>query len=243
MRVNLDDPYWSRLVAAEYEYEPELGHVLRALKSIDFDVLDCGANYGYWSILLSGEKFGRRRVIAIEASDDTFAVLKANCALNGNRFECVYAAVSDIAGRCVVINKRVGHSAAHITDAPRQPTDCTVTCIALDDLANRVGDRVLIKLDVEGQEVQALQGAATLLRRDVLLCFEDHGLDRESRVTDFVLREIGMRIFFVDAAGRARRVESAADASALKRHTASGYNFFACADGSAFLPILDALTS
>lgn len=243
MRVNLDDPYWNRLIAAGYEYEPELAHVLRAIKSIEFDVLDCGANFGYWSIRLSSHEFGSRQVIAIEASEETFEVLSANCALNGNRFERVFGAISDTAGRDVVINKTLGHSAAHITERAAQPSDQVIKSITLDNFASRVGQRCFVKLDVEGQEINALRGAPKLLAGDVLVCFEDHGLDVESRVTDFVIRELSLNVFFVDARGHGRRVESARDATTLKRHSMAGYNFFACKDGSAFLPPLQALTS
>ena len=72
MRIDLDDPYWSRLLCASYEYEADFKQALRALSDVDFVVVDCGANFGYWSILLSGSELGSRRVVAVEAAADTF---------------------------------------------------------------------------------------------------------------------------------------------------------------------------
>lgn len=92
MKIFLDDPYWARLVASGYHYETDFAHVLARLRGLDFDMLDCGANFGYWSILVSGAALGSRRVIAVEASRSTYEILAENCALNGDRFTCVHAA-------------------------------------------------------------------------------------------------------------------------------------------------------
>lgn len=240
MRVFLDDPYWSRLIASDYEYEPDLARMLRAFADIEFDAIDCGANFGYWSILLSGPEFGRRRVLAVEASPTTYAILRANCELNANRFECIHHAVSDRSGQQLVVDVQHGHSGAQMLEHANATSALagTVTTITLDDLADRVGARVVLKLDVEGKEIEALRGAARLLERDVLLYYEDHGRDPESRVTRFVLDELGLLVFFVDERGATSPINSAREASALKRRTSTGYNFFACRRASAFLSTL-----
>jgi FkbM family methyltransferase len=242
MRVFLDDPYWSRLIASDYEYEPDLARMLRRFLDLKFDFVDCGANFGYWSILLSGSEFGRRRVLAVEASPATFEILRGNCELNQLRFECIHAAVSDRSGKELFVDARRGHSGTQMRESAESNSTISgaVMTIALDDLAPRLGERVVLKLDVEGAEIDSLRGAARLLERDVLVYYEDHGQDLDSRVTQFVLNELGLLVFFADERGEAKPIRSVREASAVKRRRSTGYNFFACNADSAFLPVLRA---
>ena len=49
----LKDPYYNRLIYPKFKYEPEIEFLLKKLRDIDFLFLDAGANYGYWSLLVS----------------------------------------------------------------------------------------------------------------------------------------------------------------------------------------------
>src|SRR3954462_6839291 len=86
MTIYLDDPYWSRLVCKTYEYEEDFPRALNRWMDLDYAFIDCGANFGYWSILLSSTTMGSRPVLAIEPSLSTYRTLRANCSLNGERF-------------------------------------------------------------------------------------------------------------------------------------------------------------
>ena len=50
---DLGDPYWARLLARGFVYEPEVERVLRAFADAPYTFVDAGANLGYWSILVS----------------------------------------------------------------------------------------------------------------------------------------------------------------------------------------------
>ena len=54
---------------------------------VDYTLLDCGANYGYWSVLVSSKPFGSHKAIAIEPSGQNYPKLANNARVNGNRFE------------------------------------------------------------------------------------------------------------------------------------------------------------
>src|SRR4051794_29296753 len=54
---------------------------------VDYTLLDCGANYGYWSVLVSSAPYGSHKAIAIEPSSENFAKLANNAQINGNRLE------------------------------------------------------------------------------------------------------------------------------------------------------------
>src|SRR5438046_4684967 len=76
----LDDVYWNAFIREpDIEYEPEIGKFLMRLKDVDYVFFDCGANIGYWSVLVTSEMLGRKRAIAVEPSRETIASLQHNC--------------------------------------------------------------------------------------------------------------------------------------------------------------------
>ena len=60
---------------ARYHYEDELELLFQDSADVDYTLLDCGANYGYWSVLVSSAPFGSHKAIAIEPSSQNFAKL------------------------------------------------------------------------------------------------------------------------------------------------------------------------
>ncbi len=62
------DGYWSKLLNRSYHYEDELELLFRHSADVDYTLIDCGANYGYWSVLVSSAPFGSHKAIAIEPS-------------------------------------------------------------------------------------------------------------------------------------------------------------------------------
>jgi hypothetical protein len=110
----------------------------------------------------------------------------------------------------------------------------TITLDAVADEYLNPTDPVIVKLDVEGAEIDALKGASKLLALGTLIIYEDHGMDASSAVTKFVLEDLGLNVYFLDHNRELRRVFSAEDASALKVNRKKGYNFLAAARDSPF---------
>ena len=92
------DGYWSKLLNRSYAYEDELELLFRHSVDVDYTLLDCGANYGYWSVLVSSAPYGSHKAIAIEPSSQNFAKLANNAAINGNRFEAMKCAIGAAPG-------------------------------------------------------------------------------------------------------------------------------------------------
>lgn len=241
MKIFLNDPYWSRLVASSYRYEPDFEKILDKIEPLDYVFLDCGANFGYWSILISAAKPENAQIISIEASPYTYAILEENCQLNQHRFKPVHFAISSQSGDLVAMEVNHGHAGAHIV-ASNGSTDHLVQTITLDDAYERFlpnsPDEILVKLDVEGQEINAFRGAERLLDKDVLFYYEDHGKDTHSEVTRFILEEVGLKVFFCQDNGNIVPIESPERASRLKTRKTYGYNFLACKENSRFLSCL-----
>ena len=72
--------------------------LFRDSADVDYTLLDCGANYGYWSVLVSSAPLGSHKAIAIEPSSQNFPKLKNNAEINGNRFELMKCAIGAAQG-------------------------------------------------------------------------------------------------------------------------------------------------
>jgi FkbM family methyltransferase len=232
---DVHDPYWSRLLASGFTYEPEIEGVLRAFADVPYTFVDAGANLGYWSILASSREFGAHTAIAIEAASGTFERLRDNAALNANRFECLRGAVSEHGGMSVTFAISAHHSSSGIADSGEIPAvrgTEEVPTLTLDDVVAERGaaaDPVIVKLDVEGAEIAALRGARSLLESDALLLYEDHGKDPEAEISAAVL-ELGWTVFLRSSRGFVPA--NLGDIRRHKRRPNVAYNLIACRSGS-----------
>jgi len=235
-RFLLDDPYWSRVVCRQFSYEPEILDVVRSLSFPQgTHFLDCGANFGFWSVLLS-EYFP---TIAIEASPVTFRHLVKNNEINDFRFECLNRAIYSTTNERLHFDlSPENHAGAGISETG----PVSVETVAIDDLVRQC-PAMLIKLDVEGAEIPALDGAEqTLHSCPVLIIYEDHGHDPGSAVTQHILSDLGLSVYFCDDNTVSRQIRSAEEAAAIKVNPKKGYNFFATQPGSVFDAQLAAIT-
>src|ERR1700712_3800839 len=92
------DGYWSKLLNRSFAYEDELDLLFRHSVDVDYTLLDCGANYGYWSVLVPSAPYGSHKSIAIEPSAQNFAKLANNAKINGSRFEVLKSAIGAARG-------------------------------------------------------------------------------------------------------------------------------------------------
>jgi hypothetical protein len=82
---------------------------------------------------------------------------------------------------------------------------------------------ILVKLDVEGQEVNAMQGASLTAGRDSLFLYEDHGMDDQCVPTEYMLAN-GFFVFSFDN-NVIVRIDSVDAVRAKKIDKRKGYNF------------------
>jgi FkbM family methyltransferase len=224
------DGYWSKLLNRSYHYEDELELLFRDSAGVDYTLLDCGANYGYWSVLVSSAPFGSHEAIAIEPSSQNFPKLENNARVNGNRFELMKCAIGAARGTARLSGTK--HEAFSIVGDQTDGEEVPV--IALDNLLDdgRIssGGKYLIKLDVEGVEIEAMKGGARLLQGDSVLLCEEHGNDRRHTVSRYILEQTPLKLIVYDP--RSNRLETVNDLSILDRIKVSshvGYNVFGTA--------------
>ncbi|WP_024506880.1 FkbM family methyltransferase [Bradyrhizobium sp. ARR65] len=225
------DGYWSKLLNRSYHYEDELELLFRHSADVDYTLIDCGANYGYWSVLVSSAPFGSHRVIAIEPSSQNFEKLANNARVNGDRFELMKCAVGAERGSAHLSGtKHEAFSIAGEADSGGEE----VPVIALDDLIDddkvSADGKYLIKLDVEGVEVEAIKGGSRLLKGDSVVLCEEHGNDPDHTVSRYILEQTPLRLMVYDP--RSNRLETVTELSILDRIKVSthvGYNVFGTA--------------
>ena len=222
------DGYWSKLLNRSYNYEDELELLFRHSADVDYTLIDCGANYGYWSVLVSSRPFGSHRAIAIEPSSQNFAKLANNAEVNGGRFETMKCAIGASRGTAHLTGtKHEAFSIARGTNGGGEK----VPVIALDNLIDdgkiAPDGKYLIKLDVEGVEVEAMKGGSRLLQGDSVILCEEHGNDPDHTVSRYILEKTPLKLIVYDP--RSNRLETVTELSILDRIKVSthvGYNVF-----------------
>ncbi len=224
------DGYWSKLLNRSFHYEDELELLFRNSADVDYTLLDCGANYGYWSVLVSSKPFGSHKAIAIEPSGQNFPKLANNARINRNRFEAMKCAIGAARGTARLSGTK--HEAFSIAGDDANGEEVPV--IALDNLLDdgkvAAGGKFLIKLDVEGVEIEAMKGGVRLLQGDSVILCEEHGNDPQHTVSRYILEQTPLKLIVYDPSSN--RLETVSDLSILDRIKVSsnvGYNVFGTA--------------
>lgn len=225
------DGYWSKLLNRSFSYENELELLFQHSADVDYTLLDCGANYGYWSVLVSSAPYGSHKAIAIEPSSQNFAKLKNNAAINGNRFEVLKCAIGATRGTARLSGTK--HEALSIAGGAGDGGE-DVPVIALDSLLDdgkvSASGKFLIKLDVEGVEIDAIKGGTRLLQGDSVILCEEHGNDPHHTVSRYILEQTPLKLIVFDP--RSNQLETVTELSILDRIKVSthvGYNVFGTA--------------
>ena len=224
------DGYWSKLLNRTFSYEDELDLLFRASADVDYTLLDCGANFGYWSVLVSSKPYGSHKAIAIETSAANFPKLANNARINNNRFQAIKCAIGAARGTARLSGTK--HEAFSIAGGQKDGEEVPV--IALDNLFDdgmiSPGGKFLIKLDVEGVEIDAIKGGERLLGEDSVLLAEEHGNDPKHTVSRFILEQTPLKLIVYDP--QTNRMETVKELSILDRIKVSshvGYNVFGTA--------------
>ena len=130
-------------------------------------ILDIGAHIGYYTLLFAKRAGAGGRVIAFEPSTATYEKLLENISLNDfDNISTVKAAASNRSGTAT-INLAAGYNTGSTSlhfDSGAVGTE-QVDTIAIDEYLSRhaIDDVNVVKIDVEGHELQVLEGMRATL--------------------------------------------------------------------------------
>jgi FkbM family methyltransferase len=186
-------------------------------------VFDIGASHGYYTLLFA-KLAGPEHVHAFEPEERNFARLRMNLELNG--FESVHASRLAVVDepRDVDLNvfppelygwHTLGTPSMEVDGRPAVPVaQQRVRGMTLDDYCSEHGvERIdLLKLDVEGAELEVLRGAGRLLREGKIACilFEVseamvEGMSHDPAEIFDLVRDAGLTVHELAADGTLRR--------------------------------------
>jgi FkbM family methyltransferase len=145
-------------------HEPGTCRVLESLIEPGDHVIDVGAQIGLLSLVMGRAVGASGRLIAIEASQLLVDCIRRTLLTNGLQERCdvLQIAVSDKAGTATFhLAERSGHSS--LFPLSEESQEVQIQTAALDELLPTGGRISLVKIDVEGAELLALQGMSRIL--------------------------------------------------------------------------------
>ena len=199
----------AREVCYTGRYEPQETQIVSRLLRSGGVFVDVGANWGYFTLAAAHCVGPSGRVIAFEPEPRLFALLEANVAMNALghvQLHRVGAAADRRTLRFVAFSTTSGNWGESRSIAGAGNADFECEAMAVDEAldADRVHHVDLIKIDVEGAEVDVLAGMRRGLRehryaRVLLECHVDLLAQRgESTSSCFLpLTDAGYRLFLV----------------------------------------------
>ena len=172
----------------------EIDHYLILHSAIKpgMNILDIGANIGYYAIMESIAIGPSGKVLAVEPVSSNIKILKRNIDLNSiQNIDVVHGAVSKNTGSAKMFmsthsNLHTFHSEGSAADY-LNPTPVEVPTFTLKDVINNKTEPDLIRMDVEGHEVEILRQLGDLAENDGVypsVIFETH-LTRYTHDNDF----------------------------------------------------------
>jgi FkbM family methyltransferase len=164
-QVDPSDMIGREVILKRYEWLqiPPMLRACRELKPAAF--IDVGANFGLYTCIIGRERLADR-LIAFEPNRVVFARLQKHIELNGIAgVESHATAVGATHHKAALLLGAAGFDALSSVVAAH-PQGQEIDVVTLDETLSLVGKPLVLKIDVEGYELEVLEGAKTLLARN-----------------------------------------------------------------------------
>jgi FkbM family methyltransferase len=166
---------WDRDDLLHYE-ESLVSAVARSLSGFSGPtvLVDCGADIGLLSVLIVMRN-EIAKVFSIEPNESVFEILQHNIARLPVPGEALHAAVADFTGRGDLHAPQHDPESEHARFLVRDQ-DGPFEVIRIDDLPLLQYESVVLKLDIEGGEAEAVAGATTTIgeAKNMVIVLEAH---------------------------------------------------------------------
>ena len=169
--------------------------------------LDIGACYGFYS-LVAAQSNQALKIISVEPIEENFKTLNRNLSLLKNReIFTKQLAISDFKGKCDFYKNEASDSSSFYIhpNAPHKEV-LQIDCSTIDEIiANYDINSMLVKIDVEGNELRALKGMGDSLQKikDLKLIIEifpkiQKIIEKKDNELLNYIKEIGFTIYGID---------------------------------------------
>jgi FkbM family methyltransferase len=184
-------------------WEPHFKTVVQHLVKEGDTVLDCGANFGYNSVIIGKQISPTGKLISFEPQRIIYQQLSGNMVLNNiYNAEIINAALGDKAGLTYMNPVPYDLDWVNIGDTSVGEGGEPVKVQAIDDFG--IIDLDFIKIDVQGYELFALQGGENTIKQllpDIFIEVEEHQLAKfdvtKDQLFDYI-KSFGYRMFRID---------------------------------------------
>lgn len=168
MYIPINDPQVGSVIFNKQPYEPHVENFIKNNVGPGDCVVDVGANIGYFSMLSASLVENKGKVYAFEPYSENVKMLHLSKEINHfSQLEIIPMAASDQSGLCLFDNAGTNGFIRKMTHkASRVLNSTPVYMTSLDTILPETLDRLdLIKIDTEGAEFLAMQGAIETLQR------------------------------------------------------------------------------
>jgi FkbM family methyltransferase len=210
-------------------YEKGCLHIIKALLKNGDTFIDIGANIGLMSIYASTIVGDSGKVIAFEPNPQTYNILLENIAINKlTNIETHAVAIGDKKETSIIYdNWESNRGSASLIKPTQSGNSYEIAVCKLTDCIDIKQNITLIKIDVEGYELNVLQGAHEILCAEnapmlIVECSEMRPNSNENAaqlVYDFIKNSNDYRFFkSLSGKGRVSKLVEIKDISELPKH-------------------------
>lgn len=166
-------------------YEPDQSRIFAEVLKEGQVVYDLGAHIGYYTVLASALVGPSGHVVSFEPLPANLQDLRRHLQMNGcDNVTVIEACVAEHTGTCSFARRRATRAGAIAPDG-----QLTMPMVSLDELVDEgtIPAPDCMKIDVEGSEFAALQGARSLIARThPTILLSVHGDELRAQCLDFL---------------------------------------------------------
>lgn len=196
MMYNSNDIYIGKSLDIYGEYSESEIELFNQLVKSDMTVLDVGANIGTHTVMFGNAVGPKGKVIAFEPQHAIFHMLCGNIALNGlTNISAMFCAIGSQSGTanvpCKDLNRKFNFGGTSLLEKEEGEE---VSIITIDSM--HITQCEFIKIDVEGMELEVLQGAIETIKYHWPIIYFENNHREKSPVLLKFLQDLKYKLYW-----------------------------------------------
>ena len=211
------------------EYETFETDILKSIVKSGFNIIDLGANIGYYTLIFAKLAGPRGSVISFEPDHDNFQLLLNNIKANKfNNVTAVNKAVSEKNGTIKLFLSSHNNGDHRVYDSGDARESVIIKTVSVDNYIDSISKNKikidLVKIDIQGAEFSAIMGMLNTLRNNnsiiIVSEFWPHGLSKFGiKPVEYLklLRNNGFEIYNMNE--KSQKISKVSDKSLIGNYT------------------------